>query len=173
MNQWELTAGIVAYVLTGWSFLQSSDTRMKFILTAAELFKAVYFFSFGLWISGAVVLFSGVRTALSIWIQGRFLSGFFGLAALSTPFWLPGIDWLGAVAASTSAAAVFILSGAKLRLVFMFGTCLWIANSITASAWVAVAGELSILVINAVKTNTLFRGERLLEKKTGHIELLD
>lgn len=145
-------AGYGAFVLGVAAFLQTSDRRLKVLLSGETFAYLVHFLLLGNTAAAVSSAVSGVRTLLSI----RFRSPWLALAIVVINVTLGALvavswtSWLPVIGASLSTFAVFLLDGVRMRLTIFLGTLLWLANNIVSGSIGGTVLETFIAIANGI-----------------------
>lgn len=142
--------GYIAFVLGVASFLQRDDRRFKLFMAGECLAYIVHFALLG---NPTAVASSGMslgRSVLALYTRSRWVAAgvvtlnlVFGLALATRPS-----DWLPLGASCIGTLALFLLRGIPMRLAMLCGTCLWIANNLSAGSVGGTALEVVVAMVN-------------------------
>ncbi|MCU4676730.1 YgjV family protein [Catenovulum sp. 2E275] len=158
--------GLFSVVLALTSFFQKNDLRLKSVMLLFNLNHALHFFLLGASTSAICCLFSAARTATSIKIQSKWVAfGFMSVTAVMG--YLMATQWTDLIAilgACCGTYALFCLTGVKMRLCLLAGSCLWLTNNIIVGSIGGVMLESAVIVMNLTTIYRLYR-------ETGSIKL--
>lgn len=137
--------GVLGYALAAFGFFVSDDQRTKLFLVFACACNMMYFAFNGMYISASVVALTGIRMGVSMIFRHWAVGILFIVVAISTPWLVNSDDWISVIPGVTGTIAAYWLSGARMRILFMIGSAVWVINNALSGAWVGVAGELLLI----------------------------
>lgn len=153
---WPQLFGWAAFILGVASFAQTSDARFKKLM-ALECFAYVLHFALlGQWTASASATVSLGRSLAAVRYPSKRVGLFFMALSVACGLWLytSWVSWLPITASVLGTFALFFLKHARMRLVMLSGTVLWLFHNY----WVgSVGGTLLEGVLCIVNIVTLVR----------------
>lgn len=144
-------AGYVSLVLGVIAFLHRDDRRMKLLLSVESVVYGAHFLMLGNLAAAGSAAISAGRTYLSLHSRSLWLAG--AAVALNIGVGLKvargGLGWLPIVASCAATVAFFTLEGARLRLVLLTTTLMWLVNGYVSRSVGGVVLESLIATANA------------------------
>lgn len=149
-------AGYVALVLGVRAFLTRDDKRMKLLLSAESVVYGAHFLMLGNLPAAGSAAISAGRTYLSLRSRSLWLAA--AAVALNVAVGLRvahgSLAWLPIVASCVATVAFFTLEGARLRLVLLTTTLMWLVNGYISRS---IGGTVLESLIATANVTTLVR----------------
>jgi hypothetical protein len=156
--------------LVGWgafflgvaSFLQTSDQRFKQFMALECAAYVVHFLLLGQWTASASATVSLGRSLAAVRYPYKRVGLLFIALSLLCGAWLytSWVSWLPITASVLGTFALFFLKRARMRLVMMFGTVLWLVHNYIVGSWGGTVLEGVLCVVNAVTLVRMLRADK-------------
>lgn len=144
-------AGYVALVLGVGAFLHRDDRRMKLLLSVESVVYGAHFLMLGNLAAAGSAMISAGRTYLSLRSRSLWLAAAAVALNLGVGFKVAhgALSWLPILGSCTATVAFFTLDGARLRLVLLATTLMWLVNGYVSRSICGVVLEALIATANA------------------------
>jgi hypothetical protein len=142
--------GYLAFVLGVSAFLQKEDWKLKSLGACESMAYVAHFIMLGNPAAVVSCALASIRSILAVKIRSARLAVFFiaanialGLYVMDSP--LAFLPIAGSCAATWAA---LVMSGIRMRIVFLFATALWLVNNILSGSIGGTVLEVFILTAN-------------------------
>ncbi|WP_163936603.1 YgjV family protein [Paraferrimonas sp. SM1919] len=142
--------GLLSFALGVASFSQKDDLKLKRLMLLLNISHSIHYLLLGAITSLTGALISCLRTYLSIHIQSKWLALVFVALALflGAQYAQSSADWLPIMATAVGSIGLFCLTGVAMRLTFVIGAVLWLANNLVVGSVGGILLELSMIAAN-------------------------
>ncbi len=154
--------GFVSFGLGISTFYQKDDRRLKVLMLVFNLNHLLHFLLLGSVISAAGALLSAIRTSTAIYTSSYKVAMAFVVASIAMGSYLVENwwDWIPMVGTVIGTISVFCLSGIAMRVGFLVGAFLWLANNILVGSIGGTLLEATLIAMNLITISRLVKDRR-------------
>lgn len=166
LAQW---LGLLSFVLGVIVFYQKNDRNLKVLMLVFNLNHMLHFFLMGSMVSAMSALLSAVRSATAIRTSSKAVAALFiGLCIANGVWFAQSIyDLLPIIATIIGTVSIFLLQGITMRIGFLCGSILWLANNLIIGSIGGVMLESTLALVNIM---TIYRLHKSDEKQITGVE---
>lgn len=148
--------GLMSFALGVYCFFQRDDRKLKIFMFLLQLNNCIHFALLAAPTAVLSSLLAVVRTGLSLKTSSQLVAWFFILVSLGLGWVMADVwvDMLPVFGSCVGTYALFCLTGIRMRLAFLVGACLWLANNIVVGS---IGGTLLEVTLISVNSSTIVR----------------
>ncbi len=157
--------GFVSFALGLLCFMQKDDKRLKQLMLVMNINHSIHFLLIGAVTSAISAGLSAFRTGASMKTKSGWVAMIFviALVILSAQWAVHWYDWLAVAGACCGTFGLFCLTGIKMRLALLTGSCCWLLNNIIVGS---IGGMFLETFVICVNLNTIYGLYRAAQAQT-------
>lgn len=159
LAQW---LGLLSFVLGVIVFYQKNDRNLKVLMLVFNLNHMLHFLLMGSMVSAMSALLSAVRSATAIRTSSKAVAALFIVLCIANGVWFAQsiYDLLPIVATIIGTVSIFLLQGITMRIGFLCGSILWLANNMIIGSIGGVMLESTLALVNIMTIYRLHKSDR-------------